>query len=733
MAFFGRLQNRFSYFNKASFLNERDLVFIGGGHTHALVLRMLAMKPIPNVRLTLISDTRLTPYSGMLPGFISGHYSQAQTHIDLNKLAQAGHIRFIHGRVTGLDVERKRIQVHNHPDIEYDKVSVNVGSTPNLTLPGAKEFAVGVKPVSQLTATWAHLLAHDYQGKTPHWAIVGAGAAGVEIALAIAHRFAKQQKPIQLSLVQSGSALLAGYQRGVQNRVRKALKYFNVTLVNNFRVVKVEQHQLVADDNQTLAIDKSIWCTPATAPTWPKEAGLATDEQGFIAVNAYLQSTSHTDVFAAGDVASMTFSPRPKAGVYAVRSAPFLTKNLRAAFGLSNFTPTKLQTTFLSLISLGNRTAAGQKMGISFSGGWVWRWKNHIDLTFMNLFQKHLPTMDSHMNEPMHCAGCGSKLGPQLLQDSLQALPIYKQANLAINLAKTEDAAVAIYHKEHSVYQSIDGFRAFTDDLYRLGIVTTHHGINDLYAMGIQPTSAQVWANICFAHPRLSKRDFQQLMSGITESLIHHETTLVGGHSTQGNETHVGIVVNGEQSNVWSKNNLKPGDCLLLNRPLGSGVILAADMQGKADAEIVDQLWAHLLTSNRTFFKALRALHVHGATDVSGFGLVGHCLEMVEGSDLQINIDSRKVPILAGALELSQAGIGSSLLPQLLPLKSRCNISKEAYSQVIDLLFDPQTNGGLLVSVSPEVATQLLKIDGVVKIGEVTARMLASEKEVAIH
>jgi selenide,water dikinase len=714
-------------------LNERDLVFIGGGHTHVLVLRMLAMNPIPNVRLTLISDSRLTPYSGMLPGFISGHYSKTQTHIDLNKLSKAANARFIHGRVTGLDLERKNIQIDNHPDIAYDKVSIDVGSTPNLTVPGAKEFAVGVKPISQLTATWAQLLAHDYQGKTPHWAIVGAGAAGVEIALAIAHRFALQQKPIQLSLVQSGSDLLSSYPSGVQKHVRSALKDYNVSLVSDFRVVKVEQNQLIADDKQTLTIDKSIWCTPATAPRWPKAAGLATDSQGFIEVNAYLQSTSHPDVFAAGDVASMTFSPRPKAGVYAVRCAPFLEKNLRAVFTQQKFTLTQLQSGFLSLISLGNRTAVGQKWGFSFSGGWVWRWKNHIDLRFMNLFQKDLPEMHVDMDEAMHCGGCGSKLGPQLLEDSLTGLAIFKQANLPVNLAQAEDAALAIYNQEHSVFQSIDGFRAFTDDLYRFGIVTTHHAVNDLYAMGIQPTSAQVWANIGFAHPRLSKRDFQQLMNGISETLIHHETTLVGGHSTEGKETHLAIVVNGQQRDVWPKNNLKVGDWLLLNRPLGSGVILAADMQGKADAEIVDQLWQHLLTSNRDFFNALKNHEVHAATDVSGFGLIGHCLEMVDNSDLQITIDSHKVPLLAGALTLSLAGITSSLLPQLLPLINRCIVSKTADSQVIDLLFDPQTNGGLLVSVSPEVGAQLLNIAGVTKIGEVKPRMDASDKEVIIY
>ena len=140
-------------------MHERDLVFIGGGHTHSLVLRMLAMQPIDNVRLTLITDTLLTPYSGMLPGYIAGHYSEEETHLDLNKLCKAAQVRLIHGRVNGIDVANKTIQLENQASIGYDKVSINTGSTPNVNVEGAREFAVGVKPVSQLTATWRKLLA----------------------------------------------------------------------------------------------------------------------------------------------------------------------------------------------------------------------------------------------------------------------------------------------------------------------------------------------------------------------------------------------------------------------------------------------------------------------------------------------------------------------------------------------------------------------------------------------
>jgi len=702
-------------------LSERDLVFIGGGHTHALVLRMLAMKPIPNVRLTLISDTILTPYSGMLPGYIAGHYSMEQTHLDLNKLAKASNARFVHGRVTGINLNSKTIFVDGQADIFYDKVSINTGSTPNRTIPGAKEFAVGVKPVSQLADIWHRLLAHDYQGKKPHWAIVGGGAAGVEVSLAIAQRFKNEGKPIRLSLVQSGQGLLPNYTKAVQNKVRESLESYGVDLVTHFKVAQVEEHQLVATNNAVMTIDKSIWCTPATAPDWPKIIGLNVDEKGFIAVNKYLQSTSHEDVFATGDIASMAHSPRPKAGVYAVRSAPGLLKNLRSAFRHKRMSSIRLQRDFLSLVTLGGKKAVGQRSGLTVSGNWVWHWKNHIDNKFMNLFSKNLPSMSKMEDDEMHCAGCGSKIGPELLAETLSELKIFKRPELNGDLSQAEDAAVAIEINENQVLQSIDGFRAFTDDLYRLGIVATHHAINDLYAMGVQPTSVQVWANLEFNHPRLIKRDFKRLMRGITQTLVEHETTLVGGHSTEGLETHVSLVVNGHTNTPWAKNGIQENDWLILNKPIGSGIILAADMQSKAPAHAFEAVWGNLLQSNRDFFQNIRSKNIHAATDVTGFGLIGHLLEMAEDTEFQVQINSNDVPLISGALELSQQGIASTLLPQLLPLKNKCDISA-IDEPLLNCLFDPQTNGGLLVSVPEEVGQELMALNNAWKIGEVCTR-----------
>ncbi|MFQ3231533.1 selenide, water dikinase SelD [Reinekea sp.] len=697
---------------------ERDLVFIGGGHTHALVLRMLAMKPIENVRLTLITDTLLTPYSGMLPGYIAGHYSLEETHLDLNKLCKAANVNLVHARVIGIDVTEKKIQLENQASLSYDKVSINTGSTPNVNVPGAREFGVGVKPVSQLTATWRKLIAEKSNSETPHWAIIGGGAAGIEMVLAIAHRFKETGEALKLSLVQSGDTLLPGYHRNVQKHVAIALKQYNIELVDNFRVAKVTEHAIESNTGKSLAIDQSIWCTPATAPAWPKAAGLDTDDAGFIAVNEFLQSTSHQDMFACGDVAAMIKSPRPKAGVYAVRSAPFLVKNLHAAFRQQPMTDLKLQTDFLSLVSLGGKSAVGQRGWLSMKGEWVWHWKDRIDQKFMALFDKHLPAMASMGDEPMHCAGCGSKIGPELLSETLKDLTLFPNKELATDLTQAEDAAVAAVLKNTQLLQSIDGFRAFTKDYYKLGIAATHHAVNDLYAMGIQPTSAQVWANLEFNHPRLIKRDFKRLMAGVTETLLHHETTLVGGHSTEGLETHLALVVNGSSESLWKKGAVEEGDWLMLNKPLGTGILLAADAQGIAPPDSVEALWETLLQSNREFFTAIKDQQIHAATDVTGFGLIGHLLEMLKGTPYDAELTLESIPLIKGALEQSQRGVESSLLPHLLPLLSQCDIGNKELAQVKCLL-DPQTNGGLLISVSPDVVQEIMAKTDAIKIGEV--------------
>ena len=372
-------------------MSARDLVLAGGGHCHALVLRSLIKQPLDGIRLTLINETLHTPYSGLLPGYVAGHYRFNDIHIDLQRLCQSGRVRFIHDRVIGLDTAHKKLILANQPAVPYQWLSINTGSTPNLNVVGAARFAIGVKPIARFATVWQQLLA-EASTMHCHWAIVGAGAAGVEIALAMRHRLRALAQPVALSLVYSGADILPGYHRRVRNTAARALAAAEVQLVENFTVAEVTPQALIAQDGRALSINQSFWCTPATAPSWPRLAGLATDEAGFIGVNDYLQCLDHEDIFACGDIATLTNQPRPKAGVFAVRSAPFLAHNLRAMASGKALMPVHLQRHFLSLITLGEQHAVGQRAGLTFAGHWVWRWKDYLDRHFMAQFHEGLPT-----------------------------------------------------------------------------------------------------------------------------------------------------------------------------------------------------------------------------------------------------------------------------------------------------------------------------------------------------
>ena len=694
-------------------MTERDLILVGGGHTHALLIRRLAMRPLPGVRVTLVSESLLTPYSGMLPGLVAGHYQPEEVHIDLNQLCRWAGVRFIQGRLIGLEPDTQRLYIDGQPDLRYDKVSFDTGSTPNLSLPGARSFAVGVKPVSAFFGKWQQLLASADTSEERHWGVVGAGAGGIELVLAMAHRLGANS-PTRLHLVYAGESVLKGYPSRVIKAAEQALARYGVICHPQFKVSSVTKTGLVATNGNALTLDQSVLCTSAAAPDWPEKAGLDTANGGFIAVNASLQSTSHPNIFAAGDVAEMVFDPRPKAGVYAVRQAPWLYDNLSRAFAGEALQAMRLQRRFLSLLSLGGKTATGHRGALAIKGDWVWRWKDRIDRTFMDKL-KHLgppiKTMETAPPDAMHCAGCGSKLGPEVLRDELAELPLHERPEVTPALSQAEDASLWHARPDRVQLQSIDGFRAFSDDLYRLGQVSVHHALSDLYAMGAEPILAQVWVNLAFNHPRLQQRDFIRMMQGIAAALANQSVTLAGGHSTEGQETHLALTVNGDADacRLWRKTGAQPGDALVLTKAVGTGVILAADAAAQAPAEAVQAAWQSMLTSNRGVAQSLFALNPHSVTDVTGFGLLGHLLEMLTDSNLVAELKLARVPTLAGAEALWMKGWQSSLVPQLEPYLLQCQTTQPLSSAHQGLLLDPQTSGGLMIALPPADAEAFLE------------------------
>ena len=395
---------------------QQDLVLVGGGHSHALALRMLAMDPIAGLRITLISPASHTPYSGMLPGLVAGHYSFEQTHIDLARLCQWAGVRFIAAEVTALDPARRRLSLSGRPAVDYDLCSIDIGSQPELdSVPGARAHSVPVKPVAGLWQRWRELEVSLNTAVERQLALVGGGAGSVELALAMAHRLA--ERPVSIALYCGASNILQGYNSRARAAVMAALARHGVHVHLDSRVVKVDDDALVLDDGRRQLYDDLFWCTGAAAAPWLADSGLSCDAQGFLLIDDTLRSVDDPTVFAAGDIASQVNHPRPKAGVYAVRQAPVLAHNLRASLLGRSLREHRPQQRFLALVSLGDRQATADRSFFSASGLWVWHWKDRIDREFMDRF-RHLPAMTIrvisliHGIQPLRLYPARSKPGP---------------------------------------------------------------------------------------------------------------------------------------------------------------------------------------------------------------------------------------------------------------------------------------------------------------------------------
>ncbi len=370
----------------------KRLILIGGGHSHVEVLRRFAAAPLPDVQMVLVSPHPDTPYSGMLPGWIAGHYSREQCHIDLARLCRSANCRLVLTRCVGVNPEARLVFCENGDALEYDVVSVDTGGrSPAFDTPGAWTHALAVKPVENFVARWEEICEKAAHGLSPDCvAMVGAGAAGVEVLLAMQYRLKRvaPQHSVRFILVSDTTELLPSHNASVRRRFGEILQERSVNLELGRKVERVGRGALRCQDNTSIHADLIVWATGTSAPLWPQAVGLATDERGFILVNDQLQSISHPAVFAAGDVATVRDYPRPKSGVYAVRAGPPLAENLRRALQSNPMVRWVPQPQSLALITTGERHAVASRGQFAVEGDWVWRWKDWTDRKFMEKYKK---------------------------------------------------------------------------------------------------------------------------------------------------------------------------------------------------------------------------------------------------------------------------------------------------------------------------------------------------------
>ncbi|MFW2353916.1 selenide, water dikinase SelD [Hydrogenophaga sp.] len=722
----------------------RDLVLVGGGHSHVVALRMLAMQPEPGLRITLICTDIDTPYSGMLPGYISGHYSFDEVHIDLGRLASFAGARFIHGEVTGLDRTNQRVLLKDRPSVPYDLLSINTGSTPNVRqVKGAQAHAVPVKPIAQFNLRWLNLLERVRLLRDRFTiAVVGGGAGGVELVLSMQYRLRSELQKLgrnpdwlHFVLLTAGDSILPTHNPGVRARFARVLKERHVAVHTRAEVHQVAPGCLHTLDGRTFDADETMWVTQAGGPTWLQGTGLALDENGFVKVNDRLQTLDDPKVFAAGDVASFTNRPLEKAGVFAVRMGPPLVKNLRLSLRGQPPVAFNPQRKWLALISTGNRYAVASRGSIGFAGAWVWTWKDWIDRRFMRQFTE-LPDMapgaapsatpasslalsaeesrQAISAIAMRCGGCGAKVGASILTRALGSLQPIERDDVLIGLHSPDDAAVVRVPPGTAMVHTVDFFRSFIDDPYLFGKVAANHALGDIFAMGAEPQSATAIATVPPGLESKVEDLLLQMMTGAVEVLNAAGCALVGGHTGEGRELALGFAINGlideNMDSVMRKGGMQAGDVLLLTKPIGTGTLFAAHARHAAKGRWIDAALKSMVVSNQVGAQILREHGATACTDLTGFGLLGHLVEMTRPSGVDAELQLGALPLLDGAVECIEAGIVSSLQPANVRLRRALrNAGDFVKDPRYPLLFDPQTAGGLLASVPADRAADCIR------------------------
>ena len=674
----------------------KELVLIGGGHTHALVLRALGMNPVAGLTVTLINPGPTAPYTGMLPGHIAGHYDRKDLDIDLYRLARFAGARLLTDIAFDLDLGQREVHLASGRRVAYDVASIDIGVTSTLPhLPGSATNSIPAKPLGILAGRWRKFLE---AGGGSDVAVIGGGVAGVELSLAMAHRLRKQRPGARVTLLERGEAM-AALPKASSEKLRTRMNDAKIILREEVNVVRVSDEAVHLEGGEAIPSTFTVSAAGARPHAWLANTGLKLKD-GYISVDANLR-TSDSSVYAAGDCVHLSHAPRPKAGVFAVRAAPVLTANLTAAVAggaQRRFNP---QRDYLKLVSLGEKDALGEKAGIALSGPWVWRVKDRIDRAFMKKLNDLEPMRPAPVpkrkargvteelsGKPMLCGGCGAKVGSAALSGALGELG--------------DDAAVYTVNGATRGLTT-DLLNAFTGDPYLIAKIAAYHAMGDIWAMGGTPETALAQITL----PRMADKLQTCWVKDITDaarSVFEAENvTLAGGHTTQGAALQIGFTIEGAVPDSGpSPTGARDGDALVLTRPLGSGVLLAADMGLQASGDDLAHLFKTMTTSQADAAGLLAA--ANALTDVTGFGLAGHLSHILKASALGAEIWIEQVPVFRGVVEAMNNGVRSTLFQTNKDAVDVRSTAKLPH----DILFDPQTAGGLLAAVPARTSKDLV-------------------------
>ena len=718
------------------------LVLIGGGHTNVLLMRKWLMYPklMPEIPITIISrDTHLV-YSATFPSVISKSISLNNSLIDIRSLARKARVSFIKNEVTNIDYHLKKIFLKNRPSIGYSKLVLNYGSQTKIS--GEFEDLVNNKiafPIKPFFKAYELIKKEDkYDSETEKsFVIVGSGLAAIEVAFALRKRWKKRSLKILCQ------------RNKVDNKIFKTFYRSNIEVVG------------------TLPIDygKILLCTGNSSPLWVKKYNSELDSKGRFLINQKLMLKNFLGTFATGDCAVIEDSSRPSSGIFAVKAINTLATNIQKDIkgeSLKRWSPQKFG------LQIVNSYPVKVPKAFAFYGDIVigpsfliWYLKNKIDEGFIRKFR----VLDSNMYQKVKedgmedCRGCAAKIPQSILNKSLIS------AQLENSAISPKDSVEIYKNNQDTILQSVDGFPALISDPWLNAKITVLHACSDLWACGVKLSSVQALISL----PKVGK-DFQSYLfthclKGIKTTVEEQGGELIGGHTFESRSlvdkpyslgidislTVQGVLKNGAKP--WFKSGMQKGDIILMSRPLGVGVFFAAQMQNINLKEISEEIMINLVTSQQPLIEKIYLLQdkfgetfINAATDITGYGFIGHLKEMIDSSNL-LRKDNNLEPISVlldllafkaypGVFDLIHKGIKSSLFEsnkeifdqilsekksdRIISFSKNNKVNSDSFKEKISLLLDPQTCGPLLISCDPKYESFLK--DEWYKVGEVINR-----------
>jgi pyridine nucleotide-disulfide oxidoreductase family protein len=364
---------------------KRRVILAGGGHAHLAVLADWAGRPSDNTERWLVTSSRHTAYSGMLPGWLAGIYRTSELLIDLKPLAERAGARLVIADVVGLDVAARTLSLSSGDEVGFDLLSLATGGETDISnLATLGDRLLPVRPVGTFMERWSTFIERTLLTSRLGITVAGGGAAGVELALGAEAAIRRFRRNARVSLVTPREGFLSGHAPEVRTRALDELAKRKIDV--HFAQAAATEGGLLLSDGQFLPADCVIAATGSRAPRWLARSGLACNADGFVSVGADMRSTSHDFVFAAGDIIDRVDRNLERSGVHAVKAGPILAANLRAVLGGTRLRQYQPRSRTLYLLALGDRRAIlswGRMVAI---GHWAWRIKDWVDRSFVGRY-----------------------------------------------------------------------------------------------------------------------------------------------------------------------------------------------------------------------------------------------------------------------------------------------------------------------------------------------------------